>query len=72
MISDHFPAGRAKRIQIVVGADHVIELRDRCQHVGHERDIRNRVPVEARILVNPIFEVIVCDTEWVGAGQAGQ
>jgi len=56
---------------LVVGADHVIELRNRCQHVGDERGIRNRVPVEAWILVDPIPEVIGCDAEWARARQAG-
>src|SRR6266446_27459 len=63
-------SGLLKCLQIVIRPDHVVELLDRTQHVAEERRLSDHMPVEQRVLVDPVGEVVGGDWERIGTRQA--
>src|SRR5216117_828586 len=66
VIHDHLAAATAKRVEVrLVGADGVVEEGLGGRKVVDERGLRHRVPVEGRILLDPVSEVVDGDRERV-------
>src|SRR5215471_2199621 len=73
MIHDHLPAMIAELCQIrIVSADHRMELNFGLVEGGRKSLFRDRLPIEGRILIDPVLEILRRDAERRGAVQKFQ